>query len=553
MTSIESNLTQPRSENRAACLLTCLIMLTVAFIQCYRITRGLQWPYDGDFERDMGFIQGMLDGNPGKDPNYLGQFLWYNPLLFYIETIIVRISGWPIHQVVSQAGIFINLPGPLTFLLMAIRLQGFRTASASFLSYLFLATGNIVGSAAATYSPWPYPVCFSQFGFYLTLFVCYQAFSTQKYYWFALLGIACGICFLGHAGPAVLVVLILIYMQGEKMVAALKTKNYASLRTFLLQGGICFVFFVVTSFPLLYVVVWKYHLHFVNRAIFEYRAGILIWHNYAAFLRANVNIQFVIAVIGFVWFYRRFHQTLARKIIFSWFFAALFMFVYTTMLPTIHEKLHIKLPDTVPSYHYFFYIKAAQSIYFGFGLVFMLRLIYQWLSNLLLRDQHRLRVPVSLEYFILLSVLLYAIGYFPIYHMRKDFIMNRDLDYIRGSEKEKIDVYHYILENIPEDKVILCDEEANDFPVMASGRKMVSASYLFSNPYVDFWKRYNDRNDMLSFVKTGQPLSAKKLFSDYQVGYVLLFNTDSASRGPNQPGWPLLFKNDHYRVYKSER
>ena len=42
---------------------------------------GLTWPYDGDHFRDIAQAQTALDGHPLADPFYLGEWVWYNPLL----------------------------------------------------------------------------------------------------------------------------------------------------------------------------------------------------------------------------------------------------------------------------------------------------------------------------------------------------------------------------------------------------------------------------------------------------------------------------------------
>ena len=96
-------------KNHAGYILAIIILLAIAFFQCYRTTYDLHWAYDTDFSRDMAFIQNSLDGHFGKDPNYMGEYLWYNPLLFSIETAIVRISGLPINVVVTQAGAYLNI------------------------------------------------------------------------------------------------------------------------------------------------------------------------------------------------------------------------------------------------------------------------------------------------------------------------------------------------------------------------------------------------------------------------------------------------------------
>ncbi len=155
------------------------IMLAMAFYKCYQTTHDLNWAYDTDFDRDMAFIHGNLEGNFGKDPNYLGQWLWYNPLLFSIETVIVKVTGLPANVVVTRAGVYLNMLAPLAFLAMLLAFFDKKIALGGMLAFLFLSVGNIPGWCGATYSPWLYPVCFVQFIFYLNLIFFYKAYQPE--------------------------------------------------------------------------------------------------------------------------------------------------------------------------------------------------------------------------------------------------------------------------------------------------------------------------------------------------------------------------------------
>src|SRR5579859_7084273 len=171
----------PGKSERFILLTASFIMLVIAFVQCFRTTHDLTWAFDTDFDRDMAFIQNSLDGHFGQDPTYLGQYCWYNPLLFSIEAILVKLTGLPINIVVARAGLYLNLLGPLTFFLMAWRLFDLRVATTALLSYLFFANGVVEGTGAATYSPWLYPITFAQFLFYVNILLIFKAFSSGKY------------------------------------------------------------------------------------------------------------------------------------------------------------------------------------------------------------------------------------------------------------------------------------------------------------------------------------------------------------------------------------
>jgi hypothetical protein len=534
--------------NKAAFIVAFAMLLLMAFIQCYKTTHDLKWAAEPDFDRDISYIQGTLDGKLGKDPSYAGAYLWYNPLLFSIETAIVEVSGLPIHTVVTRAGTYLNLLSPIAFIIMLVVLVNYRVALAALLSYLFLASGNIPGWGAATYSPWLYPVCFTQFLFYLSIIFFYKAFSKQSYFWFFIAGATTGICFLGHAAPAILIVLMMTSIQGGNIIQAVKEKDYPTLKKYMWQGAATFVPFILTSFPLLFFVVGKYHLHFINRMISQFVMGIFMRQNFLEMITANISGSFIISIVGFIWFYKKFHQPLVRKIILNWFFISILMYAYSSVVPGLERTLGIYLPVTVPSFHYFFYFKALQSVFFGFGFVFLIETLVR-LSGILSK------IKLATEgnnknRFLIIAVVLCAIIYFPFYKNRADFVYPREQAIIKQNDKDKIEVYNYIVQNLSPDEVILCDLQNSLFPVMPTARKLVAIHPTFSNPYHDFSNRNAARDNMLLFLKTGAPQGARKLFDDYRVDFVLLPNKGLENfKNVSSLLEHVVFKNNGYTMF----
>jgi len=79
---------------------------------------------------------------------------------------------------------------------------------------------------------------------------------------------------------------------------------------------------------------------------------------------------------------------------------------------------------------------------------------------------------------------------------------------------------------------------------------MVSIAYTFSNPYVDFDKREEDRNNMLLFLKTGEPVSSKQLFSKYSVDYALISKKElSEYKMPPPILHKAIFSNNSYTLF----
>ena len=520
-------------------------MLLAAFIQCYKTIHDLHWANEPDFDRDIAYIRTTLNGFYGTDPNYTGQYMWYNPMLFLSETLIVKLTGLPINVVVARAGAFLNLLSPVAFFIMLVKLFDFRVATASLLSFLFLVSGNLPCWGAATYSPWLISDTFVQFLFYINIIFCYKAFSEQKLYWFIILGAGLGITFLGHSAPAILIILIMIALQAQNVFAAIKEKDFKSIGRYFLQGFAAAIPFLICAAPFLYYVFGIYHFHFINRTILQCAPGIFARKETLTLLKLNVTFSLVIAAIGAVWFYRKFENPLLRRIIWSWLFISAFMYVYESAVPTVDKMYHVSLPDTIPAFHYFFYLKTLQSIFFGFGFIYLFNLVINRMLNVF----NTTFSPTKYVNIFIFCVLAYAVVYYPIYSNRVDFKELRQQALDKQKETEKIEVYNYISKNVPLDNVLLCEHGLSLFPVMPTGIKMVSVEVYFSNPYLSYDKRESDRNKMLSYLTTSAPASAISLFHQYNVSLVLLNNEDYAKyKRPQFTTDKVIFKNNDYTL-----
>ncbi|MFI5151880.1 MAG: hypothetical protein ACHQET_01020 [Chitinophagales bacterium] len=531
-------------------IIASAILLILAFIQCYLCTHDLFWAYGPDYDRDIGLIQSSLEGHYGKDPNFAGEYIWYNPLIYSIETIVVKITDLPISVVVTRIGTYLNLLSPIALYIMTYVLFDVRIATASLLSFLFFATGNMPAWGAATYSPWIGADSFMQFLFYLNIIFTYKAFSLQKNFWFFILGSSLGICFLGHTAPTVLSILILATLQSANIFNAWRDKRYEAIKKCLLQSIIAFTPFVLVASPFLYIIILKYHLQFRNHFILEFSNGIFHVSNWRQIIKENLSISFIVSIIGFVWFWKNIKNVLIRKIIFAWLFWSVFMYVYTTCIPKVYHVLNIQLPDTVSAFHYFFYLKALQSVFFGFGFVFLFQTAYLLIDRQILKKLRNSLPRVTANSMFFIVVLTSAILYYPKYKERKDFVELREQAISKQNEKDKIEVYRFIVQNIPSGMVILCEHDLSTFPVMATGRKMVSIESTFTNPYLDYEERESAREQMLLFLRDGKPTALKKLFEDYQVSFILLSNEElNTYNALSTEISQVVFKNESYTLF----
>ncbi|MDR3697931.1 hypothetical protein [Mucilaginibacter sp.] len=534
---------KPKDKNKY--LFAFVLMLIAAFIQCYKAIHDLHWANEPDFDRDIAYIRTTLDGHYGQDPNMTGQYMWYNPMLFLLETLVVKLTGLPINIVVARAGAFINIISPVAFFFMVVKLFDYKVALPALLCFFFLVNGNLPCWGGATYSPWLLSDTFSQFTFYITLYFVYRAFTTQQLFWFIIFGASLGITFLGHSAPVFIIILIMICIQGRKVVESFWSKDYPAIGKYFLQGLFAVIPFIIFAFPFLYYVYGKYHFHFINHEILECAPGIFARRYTLDLLKQNITFSLIISVIGIIWFYRKFDQPILRKIVWHWFFICLGMYIYESAVPTLDHMLHITLPDTIPAFHYFFYLKALQSIFFGFGFIFLLTWFVGRIKGLK-EGNPKLKLSNTL---VIVCVLLYALVYYPVYSARYDFTELRAQAVEKAKQSDKIGVYNFISKNIPLDNVMLCPHGLSLFPVMPTGIKMVSIETYFSNPYVSYEERENDRDIMLVRLTSAKPATDPKLFTKYKVNNILLADSDFVRyKQPVFATSKVIYKNSSYAI-----
>ena len=88
-------------------------MCLVAFIKGMATVWDLSWPCDVDLYRDIGFAQSIREGYFLSDPLYLGEKIWYNPLVPGLIALVSAITGQPVYLVATKLGPILNLLAPL--------------------------------------------------------------------------------------------------------------------------------------------------------------------------------------------------------------------------------------------------------------------------------------------------------------------------------------------------------------------------------------------------------------------------------------------------------
>ncbi|MBZ0205727.1 MAG: hypothetical protein K8H89_05345 [Flavobacteriales bacterium] len=528
-------------------IVLAVFLITLAFASGYRATSDLTWGPYVDFDRDASFAQSILDGHYGEDPLYRDEVMWFTPLLFSMQAFIVKATGVSIQVFQAQAGAFLNLLGPIAFFLMVWRLFNPSVALVALWAQLYLLPGQEPGWAIATYSPWFLPMMFSQGLFYLMVIALHRSFRSSSWLVWLGVGTGAGVLFLAHAAPAMILVGTVAFHLIYAMVTAWRAGDrpavLAHLKCSLASGAA----FIIITLPLTWYVVGHYGLDQVNRIPTAFTYTPLSLRNWKLFLFHNASLFNLIAVIGVVGLFRGKGQV-SRVLMRSWILLALFFGFFGYMAVTLGVHYGIKLPTAVPTFHFYFYLKAALAIGFAHIMVLTVERGWRYLGGT--HDLHRVttRTTFTLGALILLQT---AIGY-PAYANRSDLILTRQQCLERMADTGATDMCYFMRVQLPWEAVVLCDDELSMWVLMASARKTVATNASMANPYVLPAPRELARAGMLAGLKSPAP-EMDSLLQAYDVSY-LLIRTSEAEQFPERGRWfpHLVHRSEGYLLYSRE-
>lgn len=499
-----------------------ITFLIICFVPSRNIVADLNYGYDSDNSRDMSNVNNLLAGNLVNDPCYLDAYRWYNPLTHWLEAGVVLVTKIPVNKVVSQGGPYFNLLVPICFFIMMFILFDGLIAISAIAGFLFFVSGDIPGYFSATYTPWLYPIAFVQFAFYIGIIVLYNAYLQHSFKWFIILGATAGLIFLGHTGPAVIFILQIVWLTMVKCHQQFK-KQEPLIRTLLL-ATVAAISFIIVSLPLTYFVAGIYKLKMINPAIYEYTDPLFQLLYIKNLILANLSVALLVAFAGLFFLVKSNTNYIIKNILYSWLFCSLMLYSYVTFSKYMRFHYQILLPGIVPSFHFFFYFKAVEAVFFGIGFVEISKRVIEFIQKKINRNNFN---STSKTTAITLAVLLIIVAlYYPIYLNRGDFKSVVPENITKTEKADRINVYEWLIANTGINDVVLCQEDLIPFPLLASGRKMVACTMDHTNPYLDFASRERDRDAMMNSLK-GSTAYDESLFNKYNVDYVLVVNSDS--------------------------
>ncbi|HQV38689.1 MAG: hypothetical protein IPO60_17415 [Flavobacteriales bacterium] len=527
---------QGKAESSVA-ILMLLFMLVLSAVPAFRAVHGLEWGPVMDFYRDGSYVHSILEGHYGQDPQFKGEHLWYTPLIFGLEALLVKVTGLPVQTLLVQAGPWLNLLAPVCFFIMAWYFRGGVTAVAATAIYLFFLIGDEPAWAVPTYTPWLIPISLVQGFFYLGLIAVHRAFRGGRLAAYLGMGALSGVIFMTHAAPALILVAIIAILTVDALWIPLLQGNWRQVRRVSGLSLGAAVMFMLFALPLLRYIVGDYGMRMINRAPFLYTYELLTLHHIRLFLFYNITWVTVAGLAGVallmneVW--RR--SILRPRIELWWFLICLALFLYAYLVSILNAYLGVHLPGTAPSFHYFFYMKAALVLQAGAAIA--------WMAQKLPMAPGRARA-----FAMLVWVLPIAIVY-PGYSGRMDLYGMRALSLKISEDADLVAMFYCLQDDLAWDDVVLCDDDLSVFPLMPSARKAVATVCTMANPYVDLPPRVADRDAMMDGLRT-ERADQGALLAKYDVTHLLVRAADEVKMPLRGQWFPItVLRTEGYVLF----
>ena len=514
-------------------------VITVCAIALYHgraPTLGAGWPYLYDALRDVGTAQMILDGRYPEDPIFLGETLWFNPLVGAIVAAGSWISGLRPPEASVHLGPYLNLLIPLAFFLLAAVLFDRWTASAALVFFVFgnSRDGNLW--TIATYSPWLFAPHFAQSLFCLTLLFYWKARQTDRWIGYALAGLLLGLTFMGHAGPAVVAgLLILLTTSGRLWRIHRNGLPREELRRTLLRFLVLVGCALGAGAPYLYSVLWHYHLHMINSFPSLYTDKAAQLSHVPELLRGALSLSGALAVAGLVAILVNRRSSYAARWILGWLCIVLALLAQTYLWQWSGWARE-QIPQIVPGHHWLIAWSLLKAVLCGYGLIALSQLpmclyhLYQGHARLgqnrdspcsgTREDSPGFAWPRTLC--AAAAVLMAGGVLYGAYPAWAEFVgQPRERVTYPYIYDDRAHVYNWILEHTDPSDVFLCDDQLGLIAVMPSARKVVGTMLIFANPYVDSLRRFAEREAMFDAMRAKDRERFDRLAAAYHVTFIL--------------------------------
>jgi len=524
-----------------------LLLLILCAVEGLRATAGLKAPPDVDSWRDVGFIQGFLDGNWFGDPFYAGEWRWYPPLIHGLGAAGVWLSGASPMSFWVQIGPWINLFAPLTFFLMNTRLLGRPAAAAATAVFVLFNSTLSAPYNAAGYTPQPLTPNLTLPLFFLGIMLIHARGSSIRILDAAVIGNVLGIVFLAHTVPALLLSAVVTTTAFSQSGIRLRTLLWLAI-----VGLVELAWGMLLLGPLFF----HYGLHIANPAPGAWMAA-LMQPRYGSWLRlVAFNLPGVLAASG-AWLLRRWAPLARRTVVIlgTWIAVCLIFLVRHEACATLDAKGALCETFVIPPHHFHFYLAAALASVMG-------HTVWQWARWWAETTPGRPSSP-RVAALSAVAVATLALGTFcflfrshtvvylwveravqPTFEIRmRELVQNeRPLD---------IGAYNWIATHTRPSDFFVTDGWAA-FAVMGAGRRLVSTPEVFSNAYLIWAGRDARRLRFIASIRSQNAASSRALCDLLaetgrgNTAFFLLPNEDLVATDPLE----LVWRGNYHSVYR---
>ena len=496
-------------------------------------TRTLDWPDDPDLFRESALAQSFADGHLLDDPYYLGEWLWYPPLVPALVAGLSKITGSPVPTVYARAGPYLNVLGPILLAALVARCFGPVAGLVALTVFLYRVPRGPTG-AAPFYSTLLYSGNFAQALFYLTL-LAYVGLAQGGRLRYVLTGLLLGLTLLGHTGP--FVVLLLLFLAEFARAAARDP------RAALGRYGLLFAAAALAAMPLLVSIVGRYHLKILNPAPTLWVA----WSSTWTAIQRQVDGHTLAACVALAVLWVRGPRE-GAWVVSGWIASALALVGYS-FAAAAHGW-----PTAVPRHHVWYYVRVAQPVLIGYGAAALWSgarcgldrsSLFAKARATLAREPAKWIATVGAALLVLLAVL-------PAQARRAG--PGRTGNIPDSTVTTGLDAYRWMRSTLRSDDVVLATDDRSLMVVGPAGAKVVAIEALFGSLYVDHDKRAAARDEMFSALRRGDERSFAALADEYSVTYVLWVRAD----GPWFDHVPfrslaVAFDDGKTRIYRRRR
>jgi hypothetical protein len=403
-------------------------------------------------------------------------------------------------------------------------LFGRAAAVAGLAGYLFFLSGN-TNLSGATYTPWLFPGSFMQAFFYMGVAGTYYLFKRDRgiLSW-VFVGVLVGLCFLGHAAPALILVVMITGLTLQNVARSYRSDDRGPALQCFLRLAACGTAALGISLLILLPIFTHYRFHVIN----PYPAT---WLNpeFKQILQGTApKIGIFGALIGLFFLVRERSNAARNWLIFLWIGSAFIFFVWAVIdSVAVHYHRPPPLPLLVPAGHFYVYLTAAQSVLFGFGLA----RFSEWLHSVAtLHSSSRLykqRDFAIIAPFTLLAVLIVLVVPAAFhYDQRWAFLEARNKALALGEQQERVSLYNWIRNRTESNDVFLVSGSLAITLITPAARKLVVTERYFSNPYVDWDARNADQNQLLDSIRKQDASMFSKLARRYSLRYLLVSESE---------------------------